>query len=67
MTLSLPDSSQHKSVFLPRRSLLVMTGAARYLWRHAIPFRRYDCVDGRLVKREGTTSTTPSLLAARRE
>ncbi|ELR19408.1 methyltransferase domain containing protein [Acanthamoeba castellanii str. Neff] len=53
MTLSLPDSSQHKSVFLPRRSLLVMTGAARYQWRHAIPFRRYDCVHGQLIKREG--------------
>lgn len=26
MTMSLPDGSRHKSVFLPRRSLLVMTG-----------------------------------------
>ncbi len=31
------------------------SGEARYLWRHAIPFRKYDCVDGELLKRKGNT------------
>ncbi len=30
------------SVLLPARSLLVMTGASRYLWTHAIATRHYD-------------------------
>ena len=31
-----------KAVFLPRRSLAVMTKEARYTWSHGIPFRDYD-------------------------
>jgi alkylated DNA repair dioxygenase AlkB len=33
-------------VFLPRRSLVVMSGDARYRWRHAIPARKSDTHDG---------------------
>lgn len=33
------------TVPMPRRSVLLLTGAARYLWRHSIPARRED--DGR--------------------
>ena len=29
-------------VWLPRRSLLVLTGAARYCWSHGITPRHYD-------------------------
>ena len=32
------------AVWLPPRSLLVMTGAARYEWRHSISGRKYDRV-----------------------
>jgi len=31
-----------KALFLPRRSLVMMTGESRYLWSHGIPFRKED-------------------------
>ena len=34
-------------VWLPRRSLLVMRGAARYCWSHGITPRHYDTLPGR--------------------
>lgn len=33
------------AIWLPPRSLLVMSGAARYVWRHSISSRRYDLVE----------------------
>lgn len=40
-----------KSVLLPRRSLLVMTGEARFAWTHSIQNRKTDLVDGIQVSR----------------
>ena len=41
----------HRALFLPRRSLLVMSGPARYQWAHYIPHRKHDVVDGKVVAR----------------
>lgn len=46
------------SVLLPRRSLVVLTGAARYAWWHSISDRATDVVDGRLVQRSRRVSLT---------
>jgi alkylated DNA repair protein alkB homolog 8 len=58
-----PSSSQHSSVFLPRRSLLVMSGESRFGWTHGITPKKSDVVtapDGRLTvqKRELRVSFT---------
>ena len=36
------------SVFLPRRSLLLMAGEARYLWTHGIAARQFDEVHSKM-------------------
>lgn len=49
---------QSYSVILERRSLLVMSGIARYEWTHSIPARKRDVLDGRTVPRERRLSLT---------
>lgn len=36
--------NQHKSVFLPQRSLLIMSGESRYNWTHGITPRKLDLI-----------------------
>ena len=43
--------SQHRAIYLPPRSLLVMAGPARYQWQHYIPHRKSDMVDGMRLPR----------------
>lgn len=45
-------------VLLPPRSLVVMTGASRYEWTHAIQPRLFDVVDGARVDRKRRLSIT---------
>lgn len=45
-------------LFLPRRSLLIMTGPSRYGFTHKISSRKFDQRDGRVVAREGRYSIT---------
>ncbi|CAM9176823.1 unnamed protein product [Ascophyllum nodosum] len=58
MDMRHPDGSRVKNVYLPRRSLLVMEGAARYEWSHGIASRKTDMVDGVLKKRSTRVSLT---------
>lgn len=44
MDMRHPDGVSSKSVYLPRGSLLVMEGAARYEWSHGIASRKTDMV-----------------------
>ena len=42
----------HRALFLPRRSLLLMTKEARWAWEHCIPHRKTDVLyDGSVVRR----------------
>ena len=43
--------NDYRALFLPRRSLLVMSGPARYQWAHYIPHRKRDVVDEEVVVR----------------
>jgi len=59
----LPASANLKSdrklfLWLPPRSLLVMAGPSRFAFKHAIPLRKTDSVDGAIVKRERRVSLT---------
>lgn len=47
-----------ESVLCQPRSLLVMTGASRYEWTHAIPPRLFDVIDGERVARKRRVSIT---------
>ena len=47
-----------RSVVLPRRSLLVLNGAARYAWTHGIATRKTDVLSGRVVPRGRRISLT---------
>jgi alkylated DNA repair dioxygenase AlkB len=46
MELSAVKGGGAESLLLERGSLLVLAGAARYQWRHAIPGRKTDTVGG---------------------
>ena len=46
MDMRHPDGIRVKNVYLPRGSLLVMEGAARYEWSHGIASRKTDMVRG---------------------
>ena len=52
------SNSTKKLVHLPPRSLLLMSGAARYSWSHQIVTRMTDCVDGKLIPRKTRVSLT---------
>ncbi|GLD96341.1 hypothetical protein PINS_up005024 [Pythium insidiosum] len=53
-----PDGVRCESVLLQPRSLLIMTGASRYEWTHAIPPRAFDVIDGQRVDRQRRVSVT---------
>jgi alkylated DNA repair protein alkB family protein 8 len=53
-----PETCMKKQVVLPRRSLVVMNDASRYVWAHAIPQRKYDRISGRIKKRDKRVSLT---------
>ena len=53
-----PVKKCKKLVYLPQRSLLLMSGPARYVWEHMIVTRSTDCVDGRVLQRRTRISLT---------
>ena len=52
------NKTLHKSFEIPRRSMLVMSGPARYWWEHGIAYRSSDLIDGTLRKRDTRISLT---------
>lgn len=52
------DGDAEERIYLRRRSLLVMKGEARSKYKHSIPARTYDCIDGVRYKRETRISIT---------
>lgn len=45
------EAAVKKHLFLPARSLLILSGDARYKWSHGISGRRSDQVDGEVIRR----------------
>ena len=61
-----PETNQKESLYLEERSLLVLSGDARYLWQHCIPARKSDVVQGVKIERSRRLSVTfRSVLAER--
>ena len=56
--VSSSDGDSRKLVYLPRRSLLLMSGPARYEWKHMIVTRMTDTHDGQVLQRGTRVSLT---------
>ena len=57
MSFKSPSGLQ-RHVYLPRRSVYVITGEARFGWYHSIPLRKIDRVEGRVRFRRRRVSMT---------
>ena len=55
---SYPGTGDKKELLLEERSLVVLSGPARYEWQHAIPARKSDVIDGTKTARKRRVSLT---------
>jgi hypothetical protein len=58
MELSAVAGPAIELLFLEQGSLLILADDARYKWRHAIPGRKNDRVDGQVIRRGRRVSLT---------
>lgn len=58
MDLECVENGENLSLLLEPRSLLVLSGDARYKWRHAIPGRKTDKFSGQVFRRGRRVSLT---------
>jgi alkylated DNA repair dioxygenase AlkB len=58
MEFSNPKTGEKKSITLEDRSLIVLSGPARYEWQHAIPARKSDIINGIKTERGRRVSLT---------
>lgn len=58
MKLSAVNDSRQEMLFLEPRSLLVLSGESRLSWRHAIPARKSDTWNSRVIRRGRRVSLT---------
>jgi len=49
---------EEKHLYLPPRSMLLMSGEGRYAWQHKIATRKVDKIDGRMLARTRRLSLT---------
>ena len=52
------NAERKEEIYLEPRSLIVLSGEARYQWTHAIPPRKSDMVNGFKIQRERRISLT---------
>lgn len=58
MEFSNPQTGEKQSIVLEARSLIVLSGPARYEWQHAIPARKSDLINGIKTERTRRISLT---------
>ena len=58
MEFSNPTTGEKKSIILEDRSLILLSGPARYEWQHAIPTRKSDIINGIKTERTRRVSLT---------
>lgn len=58
MEFSNPKTGEKKSIILEDRSLIALSGSARYEWQHAIPARKSDIINGIKTERSRRVSLT---------
>lgn len=52
------NGNEKQELYLKPRSLIILSGEARYKWTHAIPARKSDVVDGFKIERNRRVSLT---------
>lgn len=52
------QTKQKEEIYLKPRSLIILSGEARYVWQHAIPTRKSDIIDGFRIQRDRRISIT---------
>mgnify|MGYP000161339277 CR=1 FL=1 len=52
------NRNEKHEIYLEPRSLIVLSGSARYEWAHAFPARKSDIVNGFKIKRRRRVSLT---------
>lgn len=57
-TMQFTKGNEKQEIYLEPRSLIVLSGPARYDWTHAIPVRKSDSVDGFKIERSRRVSLT---------
>jgi alkylated DNA repair dioxygenase AlkB len=58
MSFENSNTCEKVNKYLERRSLLLLTGDARYIWTHSIPARKKDLYNGNLINRDTRISLT---------
>ena len=58
MEFSNPKTGEKKSIVLQGRSLIALSGPARYEWQHAIPAKKSDIINGIKTERARRVSLT---------
>lgn len=58
MQFTHPKTKQNEEIYLKPRSLIILSGEARYEWQHAIPARKSDTVGGFKIQRNRRISIT---------
>ena len=58
MEFSNPKTGEKKSIVLEERSLIILSGPARYEWQHAISARKSDIINGIKTERTRRVSLT---------
>lgn len=58
MQFTNPQYGEKKEILLQERSLIVLSGEARYEWTHSIPARKADIVNGLKINRNRRVSLT---------
>jgi alkylated DNA repair dioxygenase AlkB len=52
------QQQQYLSIYLPPRSILIMSDEIRFVWEHAIPNRKTDLINGMIIPRNRRISLT---------
>lgn len=58
MQFTHPDTKERQELYLKERSLILLSGPARYEWQHSIPARKSDTIDSFKIPRERRVSLT---------
>lgn len=58
MQFTHPATREQQEIYLKERSLIVLSGPARYEWQHGIPTRKSDTIDCFKIPRERRVSLT---------
>lgn len=58
MQFANPQTGEKKDILLKERSLIILSGEARYEWTHAIPARKADIMNGLKISRDRRVSLT---------